>query len=62
MKILGYHCDLVHCHKYETDYILEDWEKRTHFKKDAAVCDRFEIDCIEETYLHMCTLILFTRK
>ena len=29
----GYHCGLVHCMKYETDYILEDWEKILPFKK-----------------------------
>ena len=37
------------------------WKKDCHLKKDTAMCDRFEIDCIEKhPYMH--TLILFTRS
>ena len=39
----------IHCHKYETDYIVKDCEKDCHLKKDTPMCDSFEIDCIEET-------------
>ena len=41
------------CHKFEiADHILEDWELKTHLKKDKVMCDSFEIECIEETSLH----------
>ena len=36
---LGYHCGLVHCHKYETDYIFENGDKRLSLRKDTAMCE-----------------------
>ena len=34
------------------NYILEDWEKECHLKKDTAMCDSSEIDFLEEMSLH----------
>ena len=47
---MGYHCGLgtfPWIYKYETDYILEDCKRECHLKKDTAMCDSFEIDCID---------------
>ena len=31
---------------------LKIGKKDCHLKKDTAMCDSFEVDCIEETSLH----------
>ena len=36
-------------------------KKDCHFKKDTAICDSFEMNCIEGTSLHA-YLICFTRS
>ena len=42
----------VYYHKYGTDYILEDFQRDCHLKKETAMCDSFQIDSIEKPSLH----------
>ena len=47
---MGYHFGLGKL-SYETHYILEDWQKDCHLRKETAMCDSSKLDCIEETSL-----------